>query len=369
MPKTAEKKPTKKPAADKPDAKSDGKAAAAKKPPRRRKKGPAGPIGLTPAEVRGEVPPHVAEIIQGIEADGGCVLAPYREPLGGHWVVLAMLPLEQVEPTPYQRKISDAHVKRLADVILRTGRYLDPVIAVRVAPGKYQVPNGHHRASALKLQGARCITALVVTEPEVARLILALNVEKAHNLREKALEVIGLARELAPLSAAVSTTEAAAATAGKVESAAAGKVQPAREDEFALEFEEPAFLTLGICYEQRGRFGGGAYHPILKRVDAFLAKPLPDALAQREQIAARILALDDTVAELVKALQEQGLESPYLKNFVVARLNPLRFRRGATLPLDETLDKMTAAAQKFKTDKISPADLARTGGAPPEPEG
>ncbi|MEW6250933.1 MAG: ParB N-terminal domain-containing protein [Planctomycetota bacterium] len=328
-----------------------GKSAEKKKGPakntagtRRRKKAPAGPVGLAPGEVRSAPPAEVSELCAAIEADGGSVLVPYREPLGGHWVILAALPLEQVEPTPYQRGLSEAHVKRLADVIARTGRYLDPVIAARVGAGKYQVPNGHHRVSALKAQGARSVTALVVTEPEVARLILALNVEKAHNLREKSLEAIKLARELAGLSGA-------------------------REDEFALEFEEPAFLTLGLCYERNGRFGGGAYHPILKRVDGFLAEPMPRALEKRESYAARVLELDELVAELVKTLREQGLESPYLRNFIVARLNPLRFRRGATLPLEETLERMLAAARKFQVEKITPTDLARSGGAPPEAEG
>jgi ParB family chromosome partitioning protein len=316
-------------------------AKAVKKTTRRRKKTPAGPTGLTPREVGAAPPKPVEELCREIEADGGKPLAPYRDPLGGHWLVLAVLPLEQVEPTPYQRKISDAHVKRLADVIARTGRFLDPVIAVRVGPKQYQTPNGGHRAGALKLQGARSITALVVTEPEVARLILALNVEKAHNLREKSLEVIRLARELAAIPAA-------------------------REDDFTLEFEEPAFLTLGLCYEANGRFGGGAYHPILKRVDDFLHQPLAKALEARQEHADALLELDRLVAELVAGLKQRGLESPYLKSFVVARLNPLRFRRGATLPIDETLKKMTDGARKFKLDKISTADLARTGGAPAE---
>ena len=175
-------------------------AKAVKKTTRRRKT-PSGPVGLTPREVCTSPPKAVEELCREIQADGGAVIAPYRDPLGGHWLVLAALPLEQVEPTPYQRKVSDAHVKRLSDVIARTGRFLDPVIAVRVGPKQYQTPNGGHRTGALKLQGARSITALVVTEPEVARLILALNVEKAHNLREKSLEVIRLARELAAITA------------------------------------------------------------------------------------------------------------------------------------------------------------------------
>ena len=55
------------------------------------------------------------------------------------------------------------------------------------------------------------------------------------------------------------------------------------------------------------------------------------------------------------------MESPYLRNFVVARVNPIRFLKGKTMPIDEALEKMEQAATKFKTDKISVADLARSG--------
>jgi ParB family chromosome partitioning protein len=303
----------------------------------RRGKKPPEPTGLTPAETRAEPPAAVRELCDGIESDGGAVLASYREPLGGHWVVLAALPVEKVEPTPYQRGLSEAHVKRLTDVIKRMDRYLDPVIAVRARQGLYHTPNGFHRLSALRQLGGRSITALVVADPEVARMILALNVEKAHNLREKCLEVIRLARDLASLPGA-------------------------RESDFSLEFEEPAFLTLGLCYDERGRFAGGAYHPLVKRVDAFQNKAIPAALETRAGYARTLLAIDDRVAELVAALKERGLESPYLKNFVVARLNPLRFRRGATLPIEEALEKMAGAAEKFDAEKISTRDLARSGG-------
>jgi ParB family chromosome partitioning protein len=319
------------------------KAKSKKKTGRRRP--PPEPTGLRPRETKAAPPARVQELCDGIEADGGTVLAPYREPLGGHWVVLAVLPAELVEPTPYQRGLSDAHVKRLADVISRMDRYLDPVIAIRAEPGRYQTPNGHHRASALKALGARSITALVASEPEVARQILALNVEKAHNLREKSLEVIRLARDLASLP-------------------------DAREADFSLEFEEPALLTLGCCYEERGRFAGGAYHPLLKRVDSFfLKRKLEDALKARAGYAEILLGIDDRVAELVGELKAKGLVSPYLKNFVVARLNPLRFRRGATMPIEDALEKMAQAARRFDPAKISTADLARSGGGPAaEPE-
>ena len=307
-----------------------------KKITRRRKKAPES-TGLAPAETRARAPAEVDRLRGEIEEDGGAVLASYRDPLGGHWLLLAVLPLAQLEPTPFQRGLSEAHVKRLADAISKTDRYLDPVIAVRVGPKRYQTPNGHHRASALKLIGARSITALVVTEPEVARLILALNIEKAHNLREKSLEVMRLARELAGIPSL-------------------------REVDCALEFEEAAYLTLGLCYDQNGRFAGGGYHPLLKRVDELLDKPIQKALEERERHVKKLLEIEAKVGEIVAALKAKGLESPYLKSFVVARLNPLRFRRDATLPIDEALEKMLQAAQRFSTEKISVKDLARSGG-------
>ncbi|MFQ6022872.1 MAG: ParB N-terminal domain-containing protein [Acidiferrobacterales bacterium] len=311
--------------------------ATTKKTTRRRKSKPPEPTGLTPGQTAARVPASVEALCSDIERDGGKALAPYRDPLGGRWLVLAVLPLELVEPTPYQRGLSDAHVKRLTNVIAKTGRFLDPVIAFRVERRRYQTPNGHHRASAMKQLGARSITALVVTEEEVARLILALNVEKAHNLREKSLEVIRLARHLQSLPGL-------------------------REKDLTLEFDEPAFLTLGLSYEQRGRFAGGAYHPLLKRCDRFLNKLLPAALEEREGYAEQLLAIDDRVTELVQALKAQGLESPYLRNLVVARINPLRFRRGVKMPIGEALDKAGRAAQRFDPGKIGAADLARTGG-------
>jgi ParB family chromosome partitioning protein len=314
---------------------------AASKPTARkgRKRKPAEPTGLTPSQTRAKPPAGIESLCRDIEGDGGAVLAAYQDPLGGQWLVLAVLPLEQVEPTPYQRGLSEAHVKRLGNVIAKTGVYLDPVIAFRVGPKRYHTPNGHHRASALRNQGARSITALVVPEERIAHLILALNVEKAHNLREKALEAIRLARHLAGLP-------------------------NAREADFSLEFEEPAFLTLGLCYEQNGRFAGGAYHPFLKRVDSFVKAPLGKSLEQRETYAKELLAIDERVSEVVKQLKDRGLESPYLRNFVVARINPVRFQKGAGPSIDEALDKMSKAAQRFKPEKISVGDLSRTGGPP-----
>ena len=275
------------------------------------------------------------------------MLAIYREPYGGHWIALAALPIELVEPTPYQRNLSDTHVRKLESVISKIGRFLDPIIAVRMPKpdhaAKYWTPNGNHRLSAMRTLGAKSIVAIVVPEPAAAYQILALNTEKAHNLREKALEVIRMYKELA-------------------------RLDDATEDTYALEFDEPAFITLGLCYEERPRFSGGAYHPVLKRVEEFLKEPVRSALELRRERARTVLALDDEVVKQVEALKAKGLTSPYLKSFVVARVNPIRFRPKDAPPLsfDDALDRMAKAAAKFNPDKIKMDDLARSGGAPDE---
>lgn len=309
--------------------------------PRRKKVAP-GTVGLTPLEVKDATPPkEVASLASSVETDGGAVLAPYRDPLGGRWVLLVSLPIEQVAPTPYQRDLSEAHVKRLTDVLAKTGRFLDPIIAVRIGERQYHTPNGHHRLAAMKASGARAICALLVPEPEVALEILALNTEKAHSLKEKSLEVVRMFRALAVPGAG-------------------------KETDHALYFDEPAYITLGMCYEERPSFGGGVYFFPVRKVEAFLDEPLDRTRKVREARARRVLELDELVAEAVKKLKERGLKSPYLRAFVIARVNPLRFWQGDLPDFDTLLDQMIAKAKRFDPGKINPQDIAASGGAPDE---
>ncbi len=315
---------------------------AVKKAVKRRKKAEAKSRGIEASEAAEGTPsPAATALAEAVREDGGTVLAVYRDPLGGHWQLLAALPIERVEPTPFQRDLSETHVKRLTGVIDALGRFLDPIIAVRGPDGKYLTPNGHHRLASLRNLGARSVTALVLPEPEIAYKILALNTEKAHNLREKSLEVIRMARDLAERDRLAET-------------------------DYALEFEEPAFLTLGVCYEKNGRFAGGAYHPILKRIDAFLDQPLAKSLEVRAARSEKLGELEEAVSAAMKALKDKGFDSPYLRTFVIARINPLRFQRGAKADFDETIEKMLASARKFKADSVKPEQLARAGGSAEE---
>lgn len=310
--------------------------------PRRRKGVKLEPTSLLPPQLAlAERPPELEALARQVEADGGAVLAAYREPLGGHALLFVALPVEKVERTPFQRDVSDAHVRRLTVAMDKTKRYLDPIVAIREGDG-YLTPNGGHRLTALKELGAKSVLALLVPERTVAYQILALNIEKAHNLREKALEVARMYRDLA------------------------ATLDP-RETEMALEFEEAALATLGFAYGERPRLSGGAYAPILRKVDALFDQRLSKALPERERRARVLLAFDDAVGEAVQRLKERGFDSPYLKAFVVARVNPLRFMKGAAPPFDELLAQMTKRARGMDPSKVRGEDVARSGGAP-EPE-
>ena len=310
--------------------------------PRRRRGVKLEPTTLGAPDLRlADPPPEVGELANAVEADGGAVLAVYREPLGGHPLLFAALPVEKVDRTSFQRDVSDGHVRKLTLAMDKTRRYLDPIIAVREGD-RYLTPNGGHRLTALKELGAKAVLAIVVPERAVAYQILALNIEKAHNLRERALEVVRMYRDLAARS-------------------------DAREPEMALEFEEAALATLGFAYEKRPRLSGGAYHPILRKVDAFLDRKLADAARERERRADVLLAFDDAVTGAVARLKERGFDSPYLRNFVVARVNPLRFVKGTPPAFDDLFAQMTRRASGLDPAKIRGEDVARSGGAP-EPE-
>jgi ParB family chromosome partitioning protein len=308
--------------------------------PRKKKVKVIEPRGLAARQLASVTPPSgIATLLKEIEGDGGEILATYRDPLGSHWQILAALPIDLVEPTPYQRDLSETHVAKLAVAIEKLDRFLDPVIATRTPGGRYWTPNGNHRLSAMRGLGARSIVALIVPEPEIAHRMLVLNTEKAHNVRERALAVVRLATGLAELD-------------------------DSPETEFELEFEEPRLLTLGFCYQQNGRFSGSVYSSVIKPVEAFLKKPLPAALEIRRHRADQLLELDAQVGDVVARLKARGFESPYIKNFVVSRINHLRFVRGDKGEFDEAIAKMLAAAKRFDTNKVKADQVAASGGAP-----
>ena len=143
------------------------------------------------------------------------------------------------------------------------------------------------------------------------------------------------------------------------------KREPLRtEASLAAEFEAAELLTLGLVYEGNLRFGGGAYSPVLKKVDRLTTKPLPVALRERAAYAARLQEIDNEVKRIVGELQARGMKSPYLRSYVVARINPVRFHKmkagdkKPAMPIAQALLRMVVAAKKFDLKKVNMSDLA-----------
>jgi len=333
--KKTKKKAKKKVAAKKTSKKTTRKKKAGKLRPRKDKR------GLKAAEMVLQVDvPELASLVSEVEAAGGAAIGGYREPLSGKPMLLAALPLKAVQPTPFQRDLSPTHTKRLAQKIDESGSFLDPLIVVRGADGRLWTPNGRHRLAAAKVLGLHQITALVSPDEDLAFRILALNTEKAHNLKDRSLEVIRMARSLA-------------------------ETKPrAKESQYVNEFEAPELLTLGIIYLENKRFAGGAYSPFLKKIDRFSDRTLRVSLRERENYAARLLEIEARVKKIIEGLQKRGFKSPYLRSYVVARINPVRFHRAkkgdSTPPMTmaAALTRMAAASKKFDIDSVKFGELA-----------
>jgi len=281
-------------------------------------------------------PAPVLALAEQIERDGGRALALYQDPVGEHWQIFCLLPMPIVDATPYQRDLSPTHVKRLTEVVKKVDRFVDPIVAMSPKSGVYWTPNGNHRRVVLQKLKADLVPAILVPEPEVAFLILALNTEKAHNLKEKSLEVIRMYRGLAEESPS------------------------AAEEEFAFQFEAPHFITLGLLYEGNKRFAGGAFAPILRRVDKFLRGGLAKALEERRERADLVRAADEALALVVAKLKKRGIGHPYVKNYVLARTTPLTRARKTLPPFEQTFKKLRDNLEAFDVAKVRYDDIQRT---------
>jgi ParB family chromosome partitioning protein len=280
-----------------------------------------------------------------VEHDGGHVLAVYQEPIGDHWQIFCLLPKDKVDTSPYQRDVSPTHVKRLTEAVKKVDRFVDPIVVVSPEPGVYWTPNGNHRRVALQKLKADYLPAILVGEPDVAFQVLPLNTEKAHNLKEKAFEVIRMYRGL--LQQQPSTTE----------------------EDWSFQFESPHFITLGLLYEQNKRFAGGAFAPILRRVDKFLKLTLRKGLEEREERAGLVRAADEALVGVVAKIKKRGISHPYVKNYVLARTTPLTRQRKTLPPFEQTFKKLRENIESFDVGKVRYEDIQRSAiMAAPAPE-
>jgi ParB family transcriptional regulator, chromosome partitioning protein len=279
---------------------------------------------------------QAAALAEQVERDGGHVLAVYQEPVGDHWQIFCLLPRPKVEASPYQRDVSPTHVKRLTEAVKRLDRFVDPIIAVSPHPGVYWTPNGNHRRAVLDRLKADHVPAILVAEPDVAFDVLPLNTEKAHNLKEKSLEVIRMYR-------------------------GAAEQQPtSTEEDWQFQFESPHFITLGLLYEKNKRFAGGAFAPILRRVDKFLKLTLRRGLEERAERAELVRAADETLGQVVAKVKKRGINHPYVKNYLLARTTPLTRARKTLPSFEQTFRKLRDNLESFDVSKVRYDEIQRS---------
>jgi len=271
--------------------------------------------------------------LEALKKDGVEILSVYNEPYNNHWQIFALIPIEKCEPTPFQREVSEAHLLHLKNSIDKIGRFLDPIIIVRTKDGKYWTPNGSHRLHAMKELGKEKIAAIIVPDEKVMTQILAMNVEKAHNIKEKSLEVIKMYQHF------IETDE------NRLES------------DLAFEFEEPFYITLGVIYLERERFSGAAYLPLLRRIDQFLDKPLKDAYEERKRRAKRITdEVEPMLQNILNKLYERGIKMPFLKQIVVSQNNPFKRKRGL-FDFDEGINQFIHNLSQYDVSKVKEEEL------------
>lgn len=269
-----------------------------------------------------------------LKKDGVEILALYNEPYNNHWQIFALIPVEKCEPTPFQREVSPAHLSHLKNSIDKIGRFLDPIIVVRTKDGKYWTPNGSHRLSAMKELGKEKIAAIIIPDEKVTNQILAMNIEKPHNIKEKSLEVIKMYQYFLE-----SNSE-------KLES------------DYAFEFEEPFYITLGIIYQERERFSGAAYLPLLRRIEQFLDKPLKEAYEERKRRAKRIIEeVEPLIQNILNKFHERGIKIPFLKQIVVSQNNPYKRKRKGIFEFDEGINQFIHNLSQYDVSKVKEEDL------------
>jgi len=252
----------------------------------------------------------------------------YKEPAGKRSFAFDVLPVGKLEVISHQRKASAPHVARVVDSIERVG-FVAPLVVVE-RNGKYVVIDGQHRFLAAQELGLKQLPAVIVPE-EIARRMLALNVEKEPNIRERSAVALSIYKEMVEASPRMKETS------GEVADAVVAA----------------HYVTLGLAYAEYGRLAGSAFEPILKKCDGFMSEPLSGCLPIREARAAKVVEAQRLVRAVADALKEKGMWHEFVGAQIIAYANPLRRARKAQ-EFDPVFEKMLSKLHELeeKPEKV-----------------
>ncbi len=258
----------------------------------------------------------------------------FKDPATRRNLVFEVVPVGRLDVITHQRKASEPHVKRLVDSIERIG-FLAPIVVVEdTGRDQLLIIDGQHRYLAAKELGLRKLPVVIVPR-DLAHRMLALNVEKEPNIRERASVALSIYREL--VETKPKTVETDASVVDSVLHA--------------------HYVTLGLAYAESGRIAGSAYESILRKCDGFMDDPVSECLEVREGRAGKLVEAHGLVRSITEKLKERGTWHEFATAQIISFANPLkRARKQHTF--DDTFTKLIA---KLTDLEANPQKLSRGG--------
>jgi len=242
-------------------------------------------------------------------------ISKIKEPLYGYEQEIILVPITKLKVIEVQRKASATHVKRLTESIKRIG-FVIPLIVVKRGDEDIVI-DGQHRFLAAKELGIRKLPAIVIPE-KYAHNLMELNVEKQMALREKAYVSLNVYRMYLSEDPSIEEED--------------GRIMDSIEYAY--------YVTLGMAYEEKRGLFGSAYEPILKKVDAFLSKPLEEAAVERAERAKVVIESDVLARRAVDGVKELGIDHPFLYKEVVSSCSIIKRKKKVKQTFAETFESL-----------------------------
>jgi len=260
----------------------------------------------------------------------------YQEPVKGKEIQFGLIPISELEISPYQRDLSQTHVNNLMQSISSIG-FVDPLVVYK-ENDKYYVINGQHRLEALKslITDENQLVSVVIIPKEDALAVLKLNIEKAPLLKDKAVQSLKVYQDLVEKYPDESEINAVSSY-----------------------IEEPILITFGYVYKDYPRFAGTPFYNILKKVDVFLDESLNEANEIRKRYAQEVKEAYNLFVEARKKFTEYGIKSLEATQLLGSLMNPYKKQRNieddfitAVNKIKERLNDIIVNTEKYIGSKV-----------------
>jgi len=219
-------------------------------------------------------------------------IAKFIDPVTGKEFPITMIPIKDLQPSPFQREVSKSLKDNLSMSISKRG-FVTPLLVVQ-NENVFYIVDGMHRVEALKeIVGEEVeVPCIVLPNDKDFLYSLDFNIERAPNIKEKSKQIYKMYMEEKELN------------------------PEALEKDYNKYFEIGYYITCGIALEEIDpKFSPSVFENILKKTDyALLDLPLSDAYKERQNRAKVLKEVYDIVNE---RFYELNLTNYFLKSAIV----------------------------------------------------